>query len=396
VIVSSVVRGASLEEASGFLRVVDLDHAEVLATVAIPEARHLADDPNPRGGLRGGRGVSSHGERLAVASNDTVFVLDSRWRLRHKLTHPLAGGIHDIDADEDGVWISSTAGSMVLKLSWTGEFICGWHWAEDPELVRTLGFRPGMVPALDTARDYRIPAPGSAAHDVVHLNAVRRCGDRLLVGFGQVLTARRLRRERLRGLVFTAAGRLPAIRRGLSRGRAAMQRKRASRPGPAAPAKPGRHAIVSLELDGGAIAGVPAELIWHAEGARTPKHNLMPGGPEIVWFTDSDGGMLVEADTGRGLRGREIEIPGAPPFVRGLLRASAREVIVGSQRPAALHRVDLDAGAVVESVDLEGEPSETVYAVAAVPANFDPDPAGLSTWASPLGSDRERPVDFVQ
>jgi len=127
------------------------------------------------------------------------------------------------------------------------------------------------------------------------------------------------------------------------------------------------------------LSDTPAELVWLADGASTPKHNLMPSGPDTLWFTDSERGRLVEADTFRGVRRREIAIPGAPPFARGVLRVSAREVLVGSQYPAAVHRVNLDDGAVEQTIDLGGEPSETVYAIAAIPASFEPDPAGLAS-----------------
>lgn len=383
VVVSSVVRGASLAEPSGFVRIVDLDRASVIACAAVPEARHLADDPNPRGGLRGGRGVSSHKDTLVVASNDTLFVLDPSWRLRRELSHPLAGGIHDVHADEDGIWVSSTASSMVLKFSWDGDVSARWHWTEDRALVGALGFSPHAVPELDPQRDYRVPAPGSGAHDVVHLNAVWRDGDRLLVNLGQVLTPAALRREQWRGLAARLGTRVPLVRRGVAFSRAARQHSRARHVGPAAPRKPGRHAIVSLKLEHGQIArGTPAELIWLADGASTPKHNLMPSGPDTLWFIDSEHGCLVEADTARGVRRREIAIPGAPPFARGLLRLSAHEALVGSQRPAALYRVNLDDGSLRQSVDLAGEPSETVYAITAVPASFERDPAGLAKLAS--------------
>lgn len=386
VVVSTVVRGASFDEPSGFYHVVEVEQGAVIGSVPVPEARHLAEDPNPRGGLRGGRGVSSQDDLLVLASNDTLRVVGPDWAIRQRISHPLAGGIHDVHAEGDGVWVSATAGSLVLKLSWDGELLSGWHWAEDRALVRALGLSPRAVPALDLHRDYRVPSPGSGAHDVVHLNAVCPDGDRLLVGLGQVLSSAALRRERLQGLAARAGDRLPLARGGVAAVRRLRQRRWGRQSGPAAPRKQGTHAIVALPLRGGRVQPGRAELLWHAGGATTPKHNLLPDEDGGLWFTDSERGLLVKADIRRGDRTVEIGIPGGPPFARGLQRISATRMLVGSQRPAAIHSVNLASGAVERSIDLGGAPSETVYALTAVPPRFEADPLALDRIAETGGA----------
>ncbi len=102
-VVTSNVRGALPGEPSAYLRVVDLDSGSLLLTTRIPESLFRAHDPNPRGGQRGGRGLSVHDGRLVVANAERLYVLDTSWRLVDELSHPLAADIHDVLAEEDGI-----------------------------------------------------------------------------------------------------------------------------------------------------------------------------------------------------------------------------------------------------------------------------------------------------
>ena len=108
VAVTSQVRFAGQTAYSGFFRVVDLDTGETLLTEPVPESSWRASDPNPRGGLRGAKGVSVSGERLAVANSETVFALDSSWRILGAFTQPFLGSIHDLLAEDDAIWVACT------------------------------------------------------------------------------------------------------------------------------------------------------------------------------------------------------------------------------------------------------------------------------------------------
>ena len=96
VAVTSIVRGAGADEGSGFLRVVDIDGHRVLAKVPVRESEYRTIDPNPRGGYRGAKGLSVHGDRLVVANSERLFVLDSRWRLLREISDSRMGSVHDI------------------------------------------------------------------------------------------------------------------------------------------------------------------------------------------------------------------------------------------------------------------------------------------------------------
>src|SRR5205085_400866 len=88
---TSVIRGAALRETSGIVGVVDLERREVVSRSPVPESEHRANDPNPRGGVRGARGVAASGDRLVVANSDRLLVFDAAWSLVCELSHPWLG-----------------------------------------------------------------------------------------------------------------------------------------------------------------------------------------------------------------------------------------------------------------------------------------------------------------
>ncbi len=119
---------------------------------AVPESVHRAKDPNPRGGLRGARGVTTDGARLVIANTERLLVFDQYWKLVGDITHPLMGGVHDILAEVDGIWITCTNADLLLKLDRTGKMVADWEWRVDRSLVAGFGFRG--LPKVDRTPDY--------------------------------------------------------------------------------------------------------------------------------------------------------------------------------------------------------------------------------------------------
>src|SRR5262249_4172170 len=103
IVVTSAVRHAGHEAFSGYVRIVDLDSDTVTHVEPVPESPWRDVDPNPRGGTRGAKGVSTCGDRLVLCNSDSVFVLDERLAAVATFSHPLAGAIHDVLAGESGI-----------------------------------------------------------------------------------------------------------------------------------------------------------------------------------------------------------------------------------------------------------------------------------------------------
>jgi hypothetical protein len=366
--VTSAVRHAGAADFSGYVRVVDLASGEVALKAPIPESGRRADDPNPRGGVRGAKGVSALGDRLVVANSERLFVFDPAWSLAGEITHPLMGAVHDVLAVEDGVWVTCSACDLLLKVDWHGEPVETWSWRSEPSLVSALGF--DSLPPLDPELDHRDPrAAQQGVHNVVHLNAVTRSPDGLLVLFGRVL-APELVKQRLR-------------KAGLAR---ALARVGISRPLPTRPTQvpastvPGSSFAVVELRDAG-----PPQLVLHRSGTTVPNHNVEAVGDSIVYL-DSNAGRLVVWDRESASERAAVAIPGSPSFARGLVRLDASTYLVGSQAPLALHAVDLSAGAVTETVELAGEPNESVYGLEIVPPAFADPPPAERLFALPVES----------
>ncbi len=358
VAVTSQVRFAGESVYSGFFRVVDLDSGETLVEEPVPESPWRSVDPNPRGGLRGAKGISVCGDRMIVANSDTVFVLDPQWRIAGSFSHPFMGSIHDVLAEEDAVWVTCTNGDLLLKVDWAGNELDRWSWRTNDGLLRAFGFR--SLPPFDPRVDYRDPTTlQGGVHNVVHLNAVERTADGLLLGFGRVLGPAEVRRRRIRAVPGRIAARLGV-----------------TRPLPVKPVPvpttflPGSSsALVLLRDQGAPLSSAAAEVLLHVRQVVVPNHNAAADGDRLV-YADSNGSRVVAVDRDGGGEVAAVDVPGEPAFARGLARLGDDLYLVGSQRPLAIHAVDLAQGRVAESYGLGGGETETVYAVALVPPQF--------------------------
>jgi hypothetical protein len=358
VAVTSIVRHAGPGERSGFLRVLDLEARRVVSETPLPESGFRAIDPNPRGGYRGAKGIGVAGGRLAVANSERVFVFDRSWRLQGDLTHPWLGSIHDLLAEEDAIWVTCTNCDLLLRLGWDGQVLERWTWRENHALARALGYR--RPPRFYPDTDYRDPrSTRGRVLSLVQLNAVARDRERLLVSFGRVVP----QRAYLRKGAAAAAGRL-----GLS------PRMRAPRRPSRLPVgqEPGSDfALVALDTDRA------AEVVYRVEGVSVPNHNVLVAG-ERVLYNDTDGGRLVEVDLARRAETRAVAVPGEPSYARGLAALASDRYIVGSQRPAAVHVLDLAEGRVVDSFAFSADERESAYALAVLPGTFEDPPPRLT------------------
>lgn len=366
--VTSAVRHAGTADISGYFRLVELEDGRVTLKTPIPESSRRADDPNPRGGVRGAKGMSSHGNRFVVANSERLFVFDQAWSLVGDFSHPLMGAVHDVLAEEDGIWVTCSGCDLLLKVDWDGTPIETWSWRSEPGLLSALGF--SSLPAFDPTLDHRDPRIAQQGiHNVVHLNGLTRAGDGLLLLFGRIVSQTVVRqRSRKASLARTLA------RVGISR---------------PLPTKPTPVPAGSVPGSSFAIVEVPDDaaprVILHEAGITVPNHNVDALDGDIVYL-DSNGGRLVVWDTGAGSERLSVPIPGSPSFARGLVRTGERSYLVGSQAPLALYAVDLDAAAVVATIELEGEPTESVYGLEIVPDVFAaPPPAErLFAYSAPV------------
>lgn len=355
---TSQVRHSGTWDYSGFFRVVELESGRTVLAEPVPDSPWRQVDPNPRGGLRGAKGLSATDDRMIVTNTDTLFVFDSTWTKLGELSHPLMGSVHDVLAEDDAVWVTCTHADLLLKVDWQGNPLDSWSWRSDPDLVSALGLR--RVRPFDDGVDYRDPLQlQGGVYNIVQLSSVVRCSEGLLLTFGRILTRKELRLRRLRA----AVGRVTA-------------RFEIRKPAPEPPWRPrSSSAVVLLREVDGRLADARAELLLHVQDVFVPNHNALEAG-DLVVYGDSNGSRLVAVDRTTGREEIAVAIPGDPPFVRGLARLADGTLLVGSQKPLALYAVDLAAGRVVAEYPLDGAPNESSHAIAVLPPAF-PDPGEL-------------------
>jgi hypothetical protein len=330
VVITSTVRSAPVGQIGGYVRVLDLELGRVSFVAPIAESLYRAVDPNPRGGQRGGRGVSVHDGRLVVGNAEHMFVFDRSWRLLEDITHGLMANIHDLLAEERGLWVTASGCDALVLMGWNGQLLDFWDFRGDKQLVEELGFPSSSMPPFDPSHDYRNPRVRGDMTHTVHINSVARGIDGVLVVFGWIHD---LSDERPHG----------------------------------------ESVIVRLSDDGPRLAGGTASIVHRQAALTVPNHNAAEVG-DLMVFNDTNRGCLVAHDLRLDDERAAVPIPGQPGFARGLARIGSNLWLVGSQEPLALYAVDLDTGRVVTSYPLGGVERETVFAISPLPDEFDEPP----------------------
>lgn len=358
-IVTTIVRSADPGRDSGFVYDLDAATGTVLGKFAFPESAYRSRDPNPRGGLRGVRGVAVHEDRVVVANTERLLLFDLEGRPIRNITHPWFGGIHDLHADPEGIWVCCTNADLLAKVSWEGEIIADWEWRRQADL--RAAFRLPRLPPVDRTLDYRDPRTMlSGVRNLVHLNGVAPARDSgLVLSFGRVLSPARYRRARFECRLGAVARRSGPVVSGGRRSRSAVRRI----PGSSS-------AIVRLRSHG------RTEILAREKKVGVPNHNVWLEGRSLLYNDSNSGRLTVKALDGRG-KAQAIPIPGKAPFVRGLARVDATTFLVGSQGPATVHRIDLRRAVVTDTFPLGECPAEAVFAIRALPEGVAP-PSGLS------------------
>lgn len=359
-LVTTVVRYADQAQDSGFIYIIDLQTNEILLQTPMPESIYRAQEDNPRGGLRGARGAAVWQDRLVVANTERLLFFDCDWRLAQEFSHPWLGGIHDILAGEDGVWVCCTNADLLVQVSWQGEIIADWEWRSDTKLKKALALPP--IPAVDRSLDYRQPdTMRSGLRNIVHLNGVSADPEgNLLLSFGRVLSPTQLGRARAAGWIGALAGRL-----GIGP-RQSGQKKISDQP--VSQIEGSSAAIVRLKKDG------QAKLLTNAGDKKVPNHNVLQVGSHILYNDSNDGRLVALSEVNGWSPSKIIDIPGSPPFARGLAHIGENRFLVGSQAPTAVYHIDLETETIVDTIRLSSRPTESVYAICLLPDSFAPPP----------------------
>lgn len=177
--VSTVNRCSPIERGGGLLT-YQWPAGELIAEQSIaPITPKIEDSPNPRGGIRGARGLVKMADgRLIVSSYHSLILLDLNMTEGKHYSHPLMSGIHAICLSEaDKLWITSTSIDVLLEYDLKTQTATQLYDVTALDSVRDYGVQPRQ---LDLSQDYRTSADYIMG-DSTHLNSVVRTKSRLLV-----------------------------------------------------------------------------------------------------------------------------------------------------------------------------------------------------------------------
>jgi len=167
-------RSVGSEECSGYIYVFDTKTSRFLREVRGIEPPFREKDNNPRGGARGMRGISFRGGELAIGNYSCIFCFDRHWVLQRVISNPVCAGVHDILLEGDGIWITSTANDLLLKLDFDGNIVSHISLRGQRALIRTLKIDPGDMPStvLDGKIDFRDRSNfNTETYDHLHVNS---------------------------------------------------------------------------------------------------------------------------------------------------------------------------------------------------------------------------------
>jgi hypothetical protein len=154
---SSVIRGSLLGESHGGLYLVDLDRGTAELTL---DWNTTAIDIGGRGGDRGLRGIAFHGERILVAANAQLLILDRSFRVLESFSNSYLRHCHEISVSGDRVYLTATGFDSLISFDLTtGRFVDGWHLGPVGHSLGLTHFDPST-------------SAGPAASHHFHLNSV--------------------------------------------------------------------------------------------------------------------------------------------------------------------------------------------------------------------------------
>jgi len=312
---STIIRGAADKDMTGFFYHILWPEKRILSKIPVPA---VTKGFGARGGSRGGRGLLWRDGFLFACACDKILVYDERFNIIDIFTHPHIIGHHDLAADDEGLWCTSTLIDALFKLDWCGNIVDEWYASEDREFIRM--FEGDDSPAYEMPRPRRkdyvsdVDREGLDVYDEqFHFNTLH-ISDGAVYTFSNTKAALVQVRPR------------PAI----------VQRN---------PRWQWAHNVIPLE------DAIIVNNSYHKSFER-----FRPGAaqPEVCARLDKTDDCATQFAAGG--------------WVRGLARVNERYAYVGSS-PAAIFLVDIMTGNVIDRMVLENGVNDTVHSIAVKSSN---------------------------
>lgn len=123
ILISTTNRHVPIDQPTGYLFTYDLDLNKVIQKTIIDEPPYHKENPNPRGGLRGLKGISLYKDQIGMVNSSTIFVYDKDWNPVKYFFHPSCASIHELSITDDGIWVTSTENDLLFLFDHNGKVI---------------------------------------------------------------------------------------------------------------------------------------------------------------------------------------------------------------------------------------------------------------------------------
>jgi hypothetical protein len=381
-LITTVRRNTPYTQPSGYIYLIDPDRQQVLQRSVAIEPAFRPVDTNPRGGLRGSRGIAVRDDELAIANASTVFRYDPQWNLKGLLTHPAAAAIHDIlYQDRDSLWLTAACNDLVLQFDLSGRMLQHFYLRNPGAIPSQLNWKPPLAISAQQitagAIDFRDPrSHAEETYNHAHVNSIcALSGDEVLVSMGLVID------RKFSNLLFVKkylekAGLwsgLLSVNRVLSS--ILRTRKNVHSDLIVQPAR-GRSAVIRIS------PGQEPRVILTVNDTTVPSHSLHVLADRSAIYLNTTTGEVIHFQPESGAVVSTTKVTDG--FLRGSFQLDTNRLLLGSRRE--LITFDLNACRVIDTFSITQDPNESVYDIKALPDHYrTPPPSFEEHFQSAVG-----------
>ncbi len=369
-LVTTVCRNTHPTQPSGYIYLFDPGKQHVIQRSVSIEPAFRAVDTNPRGGLRGSRGISIREDEIAIANASVIFRYDPQWNLKGLLTHPAAAAIHDIlYQGRDSIWLTAACNDLVLQFDLSGKMLQHFYLRNPGAIPLQLKWKPPLALSAQqiTAESIDFRDPRSYAEETynnAHVNSIcTLSGDDVLVSMGLVID------RKFSTLLFVKKYLEKA---GLWSGLLSANRKLRSILGTrknvhsdliVQPAR-GRSAVIRIS------PGKEPSVILTVKDTTVPSHSLQVLADQSAIYLNTTTGEVIHFQPENGAVYSTTKVTDG--FLRGTLQLDSHTLLLGSRNE--LITFDLNTCQVIDTTSLTQDPNESVYDIKALPDHYETPP----------------------
>jgi hypothetical protein len=159
------------------------------------EPPYREENPNPRGGLRGLKGISIQGNRVAIANASTIFVYDELWNPIAYFYHPSCASIHDIVLDNEKIWVTSARNDLLCSFDFQGNLLDYYDTRSFTKVLNNPKWNPKPFLTDDQIKSGAIDFRDPRTHDEIFCDAAHVNGLSILQNGDLLLSCGLLKKQ---------------------------------------------------------------------------------------------------------------------------------------------------------------------------------------------------------